>query len=848
MRCLSSISVVLFLLSTVCAESTIAGEWSIQPVAASMRAADGTKTVADLGPARCGAVALLDGDGVEDLLVGHGLAGGGAVVFYSGNPERRLSPKQLIWRAEQGLAAPNAFRSDATVFELTFAPDWLSAGDFDGDGTRDLAAGARGLNELVWMPGDGSGGFGDHRSIPLPGAATAWTSGEINHLDGRTDIVVAVQTTEGARLVVFSGLEGAFTEPPRFIELTQPSTALATGMLDGDHTYDLAVASGREVLVFSGGDSRLSVDPGVLSFDGHVEALAVGDFTGESYRQLIVGEVGGTATLVDLIGEEAKRNVLPLETGSRPTILSAARVAGESTHDLLVFGPERHGFYLATSIDESLPETKLLGSPVVQVVPVRLNADARDDLVLLSEGSITPQILLTKTQFIVEVTHDDDTNDGFCDTSHCSLREAIVYVNGLGGPASITFDEAIRTIVLTSNLPQLTQSGCTIDGTVGSPTFPLLLRIDGDGVEDWGLTLSGGSSTVNGTAIFACGAGILIASDANLVESCQLGIDSTGPEPGNLYGVSIQAADDNTIGGTAVGAGNSISDNTLRGVMIDGQLEPANSNSVLGNRIGLWGDGGVQPVGVQTVETVNTQIGSTDAPNIISGNAGYGVYSLESSGTVVQANVIGLDGNGAPFGNEWTGVRLDECPSCWIHAGNTIAHNGINNFPGVLVVGALSTGVLLNNNEIFDNAGIGIDLGLDGVTFNDVGDPDAGTNNLQNFPVITMAHADTGEVQATLDTDGPPGTVYNIYFFQNTDCDSTGFGEGEQYLGKTTTLVPPSGPAPITATLSLTPGNYLTAIASHATNHNSSEFSACYAITGGIFADGFESGDTSAWQ
>lgn len=37
-------------------------------------------------------------------------------------------------------------------------------------------------------------------------------------------------------------------------------------------------------------------------------------------------------------------------------------------------------------------------------------------------------------------------------------------------------------------------------------------------------------------------------------------------------------------------------------------------------------------------------------------------------------------------------------------------------------------------------------------------------------------------------------------------------------------------------------------IASHATNHNSSELSACFAITGGIFADGFESGDTSAWQ
>ncbi len=78
------------------------------------------------------------------------------------------------------------------------------------------------------------------------------------------------------------------------------------------------------------------------------------------------------------------------------------------------------------------------------------------------------------------------------------------------------------------------------------------------------------------------------------------------------------------------------------------------------------------------------------------------------------------------------------------------------------------------------NTGLGIDLGNDGVTFNDVGDTDSGANNLQNFPIFQSDDKVKRILKGTL--NGQPNSTFTLEFFSNTSCHASGYGEGEKSL------------------------------------------------------------------
>jgi hypothetical protein len=74
---------------------------------------------------------------------------------------------------------------------------------------------------------------------------------------------------------------------------------------------------------------------------------------------------------------------------------------------------------------------------------------------------------------------------------------------------------------------------------------------------------------------------------------------------------------------------------------------------------------------------------------------------------------------------------------------------------------------------------------VDGVTENDLNDPDAGPNDLQNYPIITHADYAGGvlTVEGTLNSE--PEHFYPIFVFASSECDPSGYGEGERFLGET---------------------------------------------------------------
>lgn len=182
--------------------------------------------------------------------------------------------------------------------------------------------------------------------------------------------------------------------------------------------------------------------------------------------------------------------------------------------------------------------------------------------------------------------------------------------------------------------------------------------------------------------------------------------------------------------------------------------------TIQGNNIGVGANGTSQIVPAANQQLV--RIGGGGAySNMLIGGTGAG-----------QGNILA-------FGNQ-SGLLLDTTGSNIQVIGNTIRNNTRD---GIELLN--STNAAIISNRIFDNGLLGIDLSDNGVTANDTGDGDSGPNNLLNFPQITSINI-TGANQliysVTLDVPSD-ANGYRIEFFANSAADSSGFGEGERYLG-----------------------------------------------------------------
>ena len=174
----------------------------------------------------------------------------------------------------------------------------------------------------------------------------------------------------------------------------------------------------------------------------------------------------------------------------------------------------------------------------------------------------------------------------------------------------------------------------------------------------------------------------------------------------------------------------------------------------------------------------NTVGGPTAAMrNVISGNstAGVVIQGVTATLNVVRNNYIGTDSSGGSNVGNGLGVRIVDAPSNEIAGAPDFNLIKGNLSHGVSVEGASAVGNQIANNQIYDNGGLGIDLGDDGVTANDATDADERPNNRQNFPVLTSVA--TTSVTVTLQST--PNAMFAVALFSNAACDPSGNGEGQ---------------------------------------------------------------------
>jgi len=362
--------------------------------------------------------------------------------------------------------------------------------------------------------------------------------------------------------------------------------------------------------------------------------------------------------------------------------------------------------------------------------------------------------------------------------------------------------------------------------------------------------------TVLDTGTSLAGAGL------NKIQGNFIGTDITGKKAasgtatlGNaIEGVFISGASNTTVGGADEKLRNIIAGNGQNGVVISSAT--AQNNFVQGNYIGTDVDGTAAlangAAGVFISDAPNNTVGGsaitpgtppapakpapgTPPGNLISGNlgtmsgTGFGgavhIQGANAKTNRVQGNLIGTQKDGkTALGNKYDGVYIVQNASGNIvggstaDLGNVIAFNGWN---GVNV--ETGTGNAILSNAIFKNTRLGIDLGNDGITFND-SKGHAGANNYQDYPLIMTPKAGPNGGRLY----GKPAATYIVQTFANSTPSATGFGQGETLLA--TELVTADGDGMAQFTVPATPaGQTLTATATDSAN-NTSEFS-CAPLT-----------------
>ena len=344
-----------------------------------------------------------------------------------------------------------------------------------------------------------------------------------------------------------------------------------------------------------------------------------------------------------------------------------------------------------------------------------------------------------------------------------------------------------------------------------------------------------------------------------IVSGNYIGTDANGAVArGNAQQGVLVNSSSNTIGGSTSNDRNVISGNAKDGIVVN---SGANNNVIRANYIGVNAAGNAVLVngeeGIQVNAANGTTIGGSVAGqgNVISGNSWGGIRVIGGSNGIIQGNSIGTDPTGTlNFGGAFFGgIELQGSASGWriggVNAGegNIIAFNAA---AGVSIFDNSTSNSILRNS-IYSNGDIGINLdngfGI-AVTPNDPNDGDAGSNGLQNFPVISSASSDGVTVTLSWSLNSALNTQYRVEFFASPVADASGNGEGQLFLGSRNVTTNGAGNYTIAGdafAVAVAPGWVITATATRsnagfASLFETSEFSAAVGtatISGTLYND-----------
>jgi hypothetical protein len=339
------------------------------------------------------------------------------------------------------------------------APYSVALGDFNGDGTPDLAVAAFQDNSVNVLLGNGDGSFQSPVSYPVVNEPTAVTVGDFNG-DGIPDLAVAnFISTIGLVSILMGNADGTFQSAVSYNVSYWP-ISLAVADFNADGIQDLAVGrAGNTVSILLGnGDGTFKQGGDYSCGQGNAlggDSVTVGDFNGDGVQDIAVANylAGDKVSVLLGNGDGTFRPPMSFYAGKSPEGLSTADLNSDGTLDLVSANYGSGGTGSSVSVllgngDGSF-QTAVeydVGNKADAVAVGDWNGDGIPDIAVGNDGGIsnTVHTLLGNGDGTFQ------TADSY-DAGKSPHALAVADFNGDGSPDLVTADRGANTVTVLLN-------------------------------------------------------------------------------------------------------------------------------------------------------------------------------------------------------------------------------------------------------------------------------------------------------------------------------------------------------------------------------------------------------------